>query len=111
MTKLTAALPKNPSSNGLATAREQLVRDPLRTRVVVALIDVKKVTHDLDTELDEPTVRILRIEPLDADDAQVAERLMARAWEKRTGQTVLSLDMEDELRSAGVDPGTGEIRG
>lgn len=107
--KLGAALPKG-EGDGLSAIAPDLVRDPKRLRVVMAIIDCKKVTTDHDTGDIIPVARIRRIEVVTGPDLHSAEKLMRRALEKRSGETVLPLDLEDALHEAfqNVDPDTGE---
>lgn len=110
MTKLAAALPKG-NGNGLAAIAGDLVSTPGKLHVVVALIDCSKITEDIDSGDTIPTARIRRIEVIDGQDKDLAQRMMRRALEERTGQTVLPMDLEDDLRAAfgNIDPHTGEI--
>lgn len=110
MTRLAASLPKG-ESNGLNAIARALVDVPEHVHVVIALVDCKKFTTDADTGDVEPTARIRRIEAVLAEDHKIAETMLRRALEKRTGKTVLPFDLEEDLRSAfgGVDPNTGEV--
>lgn len=110
MTKLSSALPGG-DGNGLAAIARQLVDNPHELHVVIAIVDNKTTKTDHDRDEREPTARIRRIEVIGGDDKQVAQQMMRRALEERTGQTVLPLDLEDELRAAfgDIDPYTGEI--
>ena len=111
MTKLASALPKG-DGNGLDSIARQLVEQPHDMHVVIALVDCKKTTTDNDSGEVDPTARIRRVEVIDAADLGTAEKLMRRALEKRTGTTVLPLDIEDEIAEAfaNVDLTTGEIK-
>jgi hypothetical protein len=113
--KLASALPKG-ANDGLSPIADALVDQPHRVRVVLALVDCKSITTDADTGDVIPTARIRRIEAItDTDDGKRLVRLIQRAYERRTGATVLPLDLEDDLSAAfdglDVDPRTGEIRG
>lgn len=110
MTKLGGALPRG-NKNGLPVIAEALVHHPHRYHVALVVLDCKKVTHDNDTGEVEATARIRRIEVIDRADLATAEKLMRRALERRTGETVLPLDLEDDLMTAfrGVDPLTGKV--
>lgn len=112
MTKLNAALPKG-EADGLAALARQLIDQPEDVHVIVALIDCKKISTDVDTGDVEPTARIRRIEAVLTDDYPQARKMLRRALEKRTGKTVLPFDLEEDLRSAfgNVDPNTGEVLG
>lgn len=110
MTKLSAALPGG-DGNGLTAIARQLVDRPHEVHVVVALVDCKQTAVDHDNDEHVPTARIRRIEVIDGADKTLAQQMMRRALETRTGQTVLPIDMENELREAfgNIDPATGEI--
>lgn len=110
MTRLSNALPKG-DGNGLDAIARQLVDNPHDLHVVIALVDCKTSKIDHDTDEREPTARLRRIEVVEGDDKQIAQQMMRRALEARTGQTVLPIDLEDELRAAfgDIDPDTGEI--
>lgn len=111
--KLSSGLPKGPA-NGLAPFAEQLLDDPTQKIAVVALLDVKSITTDLDTGDAVPTVRVRHIEVVKGDDqTTLLQRIMSRALAKRTGKEVLPLDLEDEVAAAfqGIrfDKTTGEV--
>lgn len=112
MTKLSSGLPKGEGNGPGAIARD-LIDSPEDVHVVVALVDCKKISTDIDTGDVEPTARIRRIEAIDGDDRDLAAKMMRRALESRTGKTVLPFDLEEDLRAAfgRVDPDTGEILG
>jgi hypothetical protein len=65
--------------------------------VVLAVVDCKKITTDMDTGEVEPTARILRIEAVRRDDYDQAARLLRRSLEDRHGSTVLPFDTEQDL--------------
>jgi hypothetical protein len=111
MTKLTGALPKG-QANGLPAIARQLVDKPDDKHIVIAIIDTKKIVTDIDSGDAEPVCRVLRIEPIEGDDKEQAAQILRRSLEQRTGQTVLPLDLEDEITDAlgNVDLETGEIK-
>lgn len=96
MTKISATLPKD-EANGLVAIHRQLVNDPHRVHAAIVLLDCKRVTIDNDTAETVPTARIRRIEVVAGEDLDLLERLFRRALEKRSGQTTLPLELEDEL--------------
>jgi hypothetical protein len=110
--KLGGTLPKG-EGDGLSAIAPDLVRDPHRLRVVMAIIDCKKVVTDHDSGDIIPVARIRRVEVVRGEDLASAEQLMRRALEKRSGETVLPLELEDALHEAfqNVDPATGEKLG
>ena len=111
--KLKAALPKG-DADGLTPLEGRLdaaqpTAVPVQV-VVIAILDVISRTESLVTHERELTLRLRRVEALVPDDAEHASRMLQRAFERRTGQTTLSLDLEDDLRSAfTVDQSTGEV--
>jgi hypothetical protein len=110
MTKLAANLPQG-EGNGLTALARDLIDSPHDIHVIVALVDCKKVTTDNDTGEIEPTARIRRVEVIGAQDKDLAAKMLRRALERRTGKTVLSFDLEEDIRAAfgKIDPDTGEI--
>lgn len=112
MTRLGSGLPKG-EGNGLNALARKLIDNPSRVHVVIALIDCKKISTDVDTGDIEPTARIRRIEAVLPEDREVAERMIRRSLDKRIGREVLPFDLEEDLRVAfeGIDPDTGEILG
>jgi len=102
--KANALMPKG-ETNGLATIAGQLVaeglnRKPRRLHAVVGLVDVRRVATDADTGDELATIRFRRVELLREADLAAAEQLIRRALEDRLGETVLPLDLEDDLRAA-----------
>lgn len=97
MTKLAGNLPTG-DKNGLTAIGGELVKEPWRNHVVIAVIDCKKTVRDNDTGDVEPTVRVLRVEVVrDADELRTAEQILRRNLERRMGLSVLPLEIEDEL--------------
>ena len=100
---MSGALPAG-DGNGLSAIMSDLVRDPQKMHVTIALVDCRKVVTDADSGDSVPTVRIRRIEVITSeDDLRVAERLMRRALEQRTGQETLPYDLEEEMSSVFAD--------
>lgn len=112
MTKLAGALPGG-DANGLVAIARELIDNPHEIHVVVALVDCKRITTDNDSGEIMPTARIRRIEVIGEQDQPLAQKMMRRALEERTGKTVLPFDLEEDLRAAfgRIDPDTGEILG
>ncbi len=102
MTKLSSALPKDYEDDGLGSINRVLVEHPTATQLVVAMIDCKSVTRDIDTGLEVATARILHIEPLhDEDKVEQAREMLLQAKERRTGNRALPFEQ--------VNRATGEI--
>lgn len=97
MTRMATGLP-TAEHNGLEPIIGDLIDHPHRPRLAVVVLDCPRTTLDNDTESAEATVRIRRIEVIDGEDSTEATNLLRRAYERRTGQTVLPLDLEEELR-------------
>lgn len=114
MPRLSSSLPKDADQNGLYAIARELLDDPLRRHVVLAVVDCSKITTDTSTGAREPTVRILRIEQVAPADIAEAERLVRRALEHRSGDTVLPIDIERDMeawfgKGYELDPETGEL--
>lgn len=98
-TRLGGSLPKSVEMNGLADIAGQMVGNPDDVYVAVVVLSTKKITTEIDTGNVVPTAAIRRIEPiLDDTDRRRLGQIVTRAFERRTGKTVLPLDMEDEMR-------------
>jgi hypothetical protein len=100
MTKLSSSLPKEYEDDGLGSINIDLVKRPTDTQMIVAMIDCKSVTRDIDTGIDIATARILHIEPLQDHEADQARQLLSNAQERRTGRRAIP---------GIVDGKTGEI--
>lgn len=96
--RFSGAMPKG-ERNGLTSLAHSLSAEPETVRVAVVLLDAVKLTTDVGTGDVVPTIRIRAIEPISAHETDAAElqRLMRRAFERRTGQPELPLEMEREL--------------
>jgi hypothetical protein len=108
--RLSTSLPAG-EANGLGPVGARMVRDPHAVHVLIALVDCKQTITDNDSGDTVPVARIRRVEAVtNPEDIATCERLVRRAIEKRTGQTVLPMDLEDELNAAfeNIDPETGE---
>ena len=108
--KLNPKLPTG-EANGLEAIAAQLVQNPEGKHVVMAIVDCHRITTDADTGNSEPTARLRRVEVLLPQDRNVAQDLMQRALEHRTGKAVLPFALQQELTDLfdGVDPHTGRI--
>jgi hypothetical protein len=89
MTKLSSSLPKEYDEDGLGSINYELVARPTDTQMVVAMIDCKSVTRDIDTGIDIATARILHIEPLREHEAEQAREMLSNAQERRTGKRAI----------------------
>ena len=109
--KISGTLPKG-DANGAAAIAADLIAEPHHFKVLLMIVDCKKVTSDVDTGETVPTARVRRIEAVLPQDLQAAEHIMRRSLENRLGRVVLPLGLEDEVRLAfgNIDPRTGEKR-
>ena len=96
MTKLVSKLPED---HGLTN--RVLTDTPEATHLVIAVVDCKLITTDIDSGDVEPTVRVLNVEIVNKADGPDAQLMLKRALEKRTGRATLDgLDF---------DHATGEV--
>lgn len=99
--KLASSLPTHDELNGLRFLANDIVESPDELVVAVVVLGTQKLTTDVETGDVVPTTRVRRVEPItnDEDRARLGN-IATRALERRTGKTVLPLDLEDELREA-----------
>ena len=96
---LSGVLPAG-DGNGLESIVYAL-RDPKKIHVCICIVSGKKATTDYESGETVTTARIRRIEViLDEDDKVVAQQLMMRALDRRTGHEALPYDLEKEVREA-----------
>lgn len=98
--KMAGGLPVG-EANGLGAIARELVENPERVHVVIALVDCSKITTNTDSGDVVPTARIRRIEAIkDLEDGRRMRMLLRREYERRTGKTVLPFELEEDMRSA-----------
>ena len=86
--------------NGLEAIVYDL-NDAKKVHVCICLVSGKKGTTDFESGETVTTARLRRIEViLDPDDLKLAENLMRRALDRRTGRESLPYDLEEEIRGA-----------
>ncbi len=97
---LVGRLPEG-DANGLSAIASELDKDPSRIRVGVVLFDVEERQDKVRAGKNVVRVSIRRIENIrDAQDGATMQRILARAFERRTGQTVLPLELESDIEAA-----------
>lgn len=97
--RLSGILPPG-AFNGLTEVADEFVGDTAGRQIVVALIEVKHVVQDVEKARQVVVLKIARVEAISREDDQRAmKRIMMRANEERSGQTVLPFDTEDEIDS------------
>jgi hypothetical protein len=94
---LSGALPRG-DANGLGPIVKSLIREPEKIHALVVLVDTTKLVTHVDSGECIPVLRIRRAEVIRDADMKEAERLIRRSWEQRNGDTVLPLEMEDDLK-------------
>lgn len=101
--KIKATLPKG-DSDGLSPIEAVVVKQQ-KPVVALVILEPVKIDEDLKTREKEVVFGIRRVEALLADDVEAATRLLQRAFESRTGESTLPIDLEDDIRDAlkGVD--------
>ncbi len=102
---LGGSLPQG-DGNGLAAIVSDLIRDPKKYHAVIGIVDTSKITTKPDSGEVVPTVRVRRIEVITQADLKIAETLMRRALDKRTGKATLPFDLEADLEAAFPDDET-----
>jgi hypothetical protein len=95
--KLAGRLPASAESNGMTSLQSKLLANPKDQILAVVWLDVLKVTRDIDTDDEVPTLRVLKIEPLgEVDDvSQAIQEEVMRKAEARLGHTPLPFDQHD----------------
>jgi hypothetical protein len=95
--KMSGTLPAG-DGNGLESIVFQL-SDATKIHVGICMVSGKTGNTDFESGDTVITARLRRIEIiLDPEDRKVAERLMMRALQKRTGHQTLPYDLEEEMR-------------
>jgi hypothetical protein len=97
--KIKGSLPKG-DSDGLSALEAQLNKDPEGVVAALVILDVASRAQDNDTKEWTVTLRLRRIEPILKADKATASQLVGRAYEARTGQATLPIELENELRDA-----------
>ncbi len=102
MTELSVSgkLPNGDRAAGLLAQLAELLDDPKAVRVGIVFYDVGSIKTTPETGDRVPTVRIRAFEPITpSGDADEMRNLLVRSVARRTGQEVLPLDLERELKS------------
>ena len=88
-------------ANGAAAIASQLIASPERLRVLLVVVDCPTTkTDNLGGGGQTAVARIRRIEAVLPRDLATAEAMIRRTLELRSGQTVLPLDLENDLKAA-----------
>ncbi len=92
--KLSSKLPGDEEINGLDALVPDLLASPTDIICVIGWVKVVKITQDVETGDEIPTLQLARVEPIGtvrAIPAQVV-KLAAELYEKRTGRSPLPID-------------------
>lgn len=113
MTKLKNGLSKG-QGDGLSAVARLALQSPRRRQMAIVICDCSKITVDTETQAQEATIRVIRLEKIAPDDVKEAERLYLRAIEAREGRQMLPIDLQMMVEEAfgkdyRIDPLTGEI--
>lgn len=105
MIKLASTKLPDGDANGLADREvvRELMEHPDRIRVGIVIFKVTKVETDTETGDAVGKIGIRRVELLLDDsqgDATALERLLSRAYERRTGTPTLHTELEADVRAA-----------
>lgn len=101
--KISSSLPVG-DTNGLSAISAELCEDPEKVHVAVVLLDCSQITTNTDNGDVVPTARIRAIEPIrPSKDANEMQRLIRRAYERRTGKVELPLEMEQQFDELNPD--------
>lgn len=104
----STTLPKG-DANGVAPHSSMLVRPENRKKLWVGLtiFSLPVLVEDTDKNTTTGKLRIRRVELIvDPSDANDLQRILMRAYERRTGAAVLPLELEQDVERAfdGLDP-------
>lgn len=96
--KMKGTLPKG-ESNGISALEPKILK---KSHPIVALVVLDEAGRyqDHETLEWEVTLKIRRIEAVLAEDIEAATRLVQRAYESRTGDATLPIELEEEIRDA-----------
>jgi hypothetical protein len=102
--KLTTKMPEG-DANGLADPDviRRIFDDPTQMRVGIVIFNAPKYDGDDAAEIETRKAQIVRIEAILDDtkgDASALQRLLMRAYERRTGATTLDAELEEDVRTA-----------
>jgi hypothetical protein len=98
--RMLGKLPKG-DGNGVGAFAAQLAEEPGRIRAGVILFDIDRIVEKTDDDDKEARIRARRFEIItDPEDAAALQRILMRAFERRTGATVLPFELEQDVEQA-----------
>jgi hypothetical protein len=81
--------------DGLGAIAEELAKNPLQARIIVATVECTRVTHNVKDGTDVPTVRLTAVEVCEGTDAVTVSTIMERLYAGRTGRDDLPQSLFD----------------
>lgn len=95
--------------DGLDAIRDQLVKQPHQARIIVAVVDVSKITENVEDGTTTPQVRFRSVEVMEGDAAIKATQLIEARYAERTGREDMApstlFDTEpDAVTAEAADP-------
>ncbi|MCD2170359.1 hypothetical protein LPW41_11690 [Microbacterium sp. JC 701] len=109
--KINGALPKG-NADGISHVETRVIQSRKMIAAVV-MLDPASIDEDVETSEKSVRMRVRRIEAILPEDVDAATRLLRRAFEQRTGQVTLPIEVEEDLdealRGVQFDAATGEV--
>jgi hypothetical protein len=81
--------------DGLGAIAEELAKNPLQARIIVATVECTRVTHNVKDGTDIPTVKLTAVEVCEGTDAVQVSTIMERLYAARTGRDDLPQSLFD----------------
>lgn len=72
--------------DGLSASSEDIAKAPLQPRVVVAVLECTRVTHNVTDGTDTPTMKLTAVELCEGADALQVTSMLERLYNARTGR-------------------------
>lgn len=96
--------------DGLSAITEELAKNPLQARIIIATVDCTRVTHNVQDGTDTPTVKLTAVEVCTGADAVKVTQMLERLYAARTGRDDLPaslFDAGEEEAGPGDEPPAG----
>lgn len=98
--KLKGALPKG-DANGLAPYASEFVRNGLQLRAAIILFNAPNMGVNREKEIQVAELVVRRVElVMDPADAEIMHHLVMRSVRRRSGESVLPLEFEQDIEAA-----------
>lgn len=114
---LSSSLPGE-EVNGLKEHTKELLADPLKRRLVIAVVYVEQATRKFEKNVEQPRLKIAHIEVMSSRNAVAASKLLAKELSARTGAdtlpfpegSVVPLDFDGDEEFADTAGGDADAR-